>query len=236
METKKVTTDQNQVKIGAGTRVRNVIRYSTMLFKERNFREIHFSAIGGSIGSLVNVLEVLRTVHPNLYQNNRISTVSYQTVDSNGKIIQERLYPKLESTLSYDEPTEKGEGYQGVLTDEERNKLLELLNNRRERPDRREHRDNYRTRDVRDRESSRRGRGRGFGGRGRGFGGRGRGFGGRGSDFGGRGRGFGGRGRGFGGRGSGFGGRGSESSGRGFFSGGRGFRSGPRGRGFGGRR
>ena len=90
MVDKKETIEQNHVKIGARTRVGNVIRYSNMLLKERNFREVKFSAIGGAIGSLVNAVEVLRVVNPGLHQVNSISTVSYQTVDSNSKVISER--------------------------------------------------------------------------------------------------------------------------------------------------
>ena len=71
METKPL----NQVKIGAGSSVRAVIRYSNMLFKEKNMRDITFSAIGGAIGKLLNVVEVLRITNAGLYQNNKIGTV-----------------------------------------------------------------------------------------------------------------------------------------------------------------
>jgi hypothetical protein len=52
METKPL----NQVKVGANSSVRSVISYCTMLLKERNMKEITFSAIGGTIGKQVNVV------------------------------------------------------------------------------------------------------------------------------------------------------------------------------------
>ena len=225
MEKGKDTKDANHIKIGAQTRVRNVITYATTLFKERNFTEVTLSAIGGAIGSLVNAVEVLKTEFP-VYQNNKISTVSYQTMDSNEKVIQERLYPKMETTLTLAEPKTKGEGYQGKMDDDTRNTLKKFMDKRREERTQRFEGENSRG-------------GRGFGGRGfsrggRGFGGRGFSRGGRG--FGGRGRGFSSRGRGFGDRGfedRGFGDRGFSSRGRGFS--GRGFSSRGGNRGYEGR-
>jgi DNA-binding protein len=163
--------EKNQVKIGFKTRIGNVVKYSISLFKEENFRTIHFSAIGGAIGSLVNVVEVLKTLHPGLYQVNKISSVSHQTLDSTNKeIIKERLSPKMDTTLTFDKPNQTGEGFQEPYSEEIRTKLADKLNEKRDKP-----RDD---REDRDERRPFRG-GRGFQQRGRGFGGRGRGFGGR---------------------------------------------------------
>ena len=216
-------TTPNQIKIGASTRVRNVISYAQNLFKEKQFKEVTISAIGGAIGSLVNAVEVLKADIPGLHQVNKISTVSYQTVDPNqdSKIIQERLYPKLEVVLSIEEPKSKSEGYQKPISEEERKALNNFSSQRREQREQ-EPRE--------DRRGRGRGRGRGFEGRGRGRGFEGRGRG-RGSDERRGGRGFEGRGRGFEGRGRG---RGYEGRGRGSDErrGGRGFEGRGRGRGF----
>ncbi len=222
MEKGKDTKDANHIKIGAQTRVRNVITYATTLFKERNFTEVTLSAIGGAIGSLVNAVEVLKTEFP-VYQTNKISTVSYQTMDSNEKVIQERLYPKMETVLSLAEPKTKGEGYQGKLSDDDKSKLKSYMDKRREERTQRLEGGN-RGRGFGDRGFSR--GGRGFSRGGRGFSSRGRGFGGRG--FSSRGRGFGDRGTG---QSRGFGGRGFSSRGRGFGDRGRGQSRGFSGRG-----
>ena len=129
MESKPI----NQVKIGVGSSVRAVIRYTNMLIKERNLKSVNFSAIGGAIGKLLNVVEVIKTLNPGLYQVNTIGTVSYQSVDNHGLVSTKRLFPKLDVVLTTDEPTEKGEGFQTKLTEEERTKLLEALRSSNDR-------------------------------------------------------------------------------------------------------
>lgn len=215
MEKDKNNKEVNQIKIGARTRVRNVISYALILFKERNFNEVVISAIGGAIGSLVNAVEVIKS-DIKVYQNNKISTVSYQTMDSNEKIIQERLYPKMEVVLSKEEPKNKNEGYQGMLGEEERKVVKEFMDKRKE----------TRERTRNDGDYQRGGRGMSRGGRGMSRGGRGmsrgNGYGNRGGD-----RGSPRGGRGFGGN------RGGRGAPRGF-GGNRGGRGAPRG--FGGNR
>lgn len=216
----KNNKEVNHIKIGAQTRVRNVISYALLLLKEKQFNDITLSAIGGAIGSLVNAVEVIKA-DLNLYQNNKISTVSYQTMDSNENIIQERLYPKMEVVLSRDEPKVKSEGYQGKLNDQERKEIKEFMDKRKESREKNRLEGGNERRE--DRGDNRGGRGRGRGSRG-GFGGNRGGSGG----FRGGNRGVGSRGgmnRGY--RGSRGNGRGDS---RGF--GGRGFgRGAPRGRG-----
>jgi hypothetical protein len=127
--------EKNQVKIGFQTRIGNVVKYSISLLKEEKFRTIHFSAIGGAIGSLVNVVEVLKTLHPGLYQINKISSVSHQTLDSTNKeIIKERLSPKMDATLTFDTPNQTGEGFQEPYSEDVRKKLEDKLNESRDRP------------------------------------------------------------------------------------------------------
>ena len=169
MEKEKNTKDVNHIKIGAQTSVRNVIGYALLLLKERNFAEITLSAIGGAIGSLVNSVEVIKADVP-LFQNNKISTVSYQTMDSNDNIIQERLYPKMEIILSKEEPKNKNEGYQGRSSEEDRKAVKEFMDKRKEeREQNRNERGGQRGRG----DHSRGGRGQSRGGRGQSRGGRG---------------------------------------------------------------
>jgi len=159
MDTKQ-TKPENHVRVGVNSLVGSIVRYVNLLLQQKKYNEYEFSAIGSAVGKLVSAVELLKVVNPGLFQVNRISTISYDTKDTNGKVINQRLYPKLEVTLSLSEPKERGEGYQAKLNETERVKLFDLLNNRPQRF----------SRDTRD------GRGRGRGGRG--FGGRGgRGFG-----------------------------------------------------------
>ncbi len=130
-------------------------------------RELNFSAVGGSIGTLVSAVEVLKTLQPGFHQVNRLATISYQSVEEGKKseVQNQRLYPKLEVKLTLDKPAKTGEGYQAPLDEEERKKLLDIQSKRRQGRTQR--------RGFRGRGGFRR-RGPGFRGR-RGFRGRGRG-------------------------------------------------------------
>ena len=112
-----------------------MIRFANVLLKERNFREIHFRALGASIGRLVSSVELIKVLNGGLYQVTTIGTVSFQQKDTTGNVNQERLYPKLEITLTLDEPKIKGEGYQNKLSEEERKKLLDIMDKQRGRTD-----------------------------------------------------------------------------------------------------
>jgi hypothetical protein len=152
--------EPNDIRIGMSSRPRNVIKYATSVMDEQKLTELKFSAVGGSIGRLLDIVEVLKVLKPGLYQQNRITSVAYQTVDSNQKLLTQKLYPKLEVILSKEEPKTKTEGYQAPMDEKDRKQIETIMNNKRE-----------------EREKNR-GRGRGFRGRGRrgGFRGRGRGF------------------------------------------------------------
>ena len=115
------------------SRPRNVIKYSTSVMDEQKLTELKFSAVGGSIGRLLEIVEVLKVLKPGLYQQNRITSVAYQTVDSNNKLLNQRLYPKLEVILSKDEPKNKTEGYQGQLEENKRKEIEKIMNERKER-------------------------------------------------------------------------------------------------------
>lgn len=161
----------NDIRIGMNSRVRNVIRYCNFVLNEKKLGELRFSAVGGAIGKLVDAVEVLKIVNPGLYQVNKIATVSYQTVDTQGKLVNQRLYPKLEVVLSLAPSKDKSEGSQDKLDEAERTKLFELLNARQTRPEGYEGHEGHEGAEGEERPRGR-GRGRGRGGFSRG----GRGF------------------------------------------------------------
>jgi hypothetical protein len=66
MENKQQTKEANDVRIGMNTRVGNVIKYCTSILAEKKLRELHFSAVGGAIGTLISVVEVLRIINPGM--------------------------------------------------------------------------------------------------------------------------------------------------------------------------
>ena len=124
----------NDIRVSFTSRIGGVVSYCEKLIKENNMRELNFSAVGGSIGTLVSVVELLKTITPGLYQINRLATISYQSVEEGGKseTQNQRLYPKLEVKLTLDKPAKTTEGFQDKLPEEERKKLLDIHTKRRE--------------------------------------------------------------------------------------------------------
>ena len=163
----------NDIRVSFNSKIGGIISYCEKLLKENNMRELKFSAVGGSIGTLVSVVELLKTIYPGLYQVNRFATISYQSVEEGGKNQTEsqRLFPKLEVILTLDKPAQVTEGFQDKLSEDERKKLLDLHNKLRE-----ERRNRPRRRGFRGRRGGFRGRRGGFRGRRGGFRGRRGGF------------------------------------------------------------
>ena len=161
--------EPNDIRIGMSSRPRNVIKYATSIMDEKKLTELKFSAVGGSIGRLLDIDEVLKVLKPGLYQLNRITSVAYQTVDSNNQLLNQRLFPKLEVILSKEEPKNKTEGYQGKMDEKERKEIETILNKRKEQRENNKGTNRGRGRGRGMRRGGRRG---GFRGRGRGMGGR----------------------------------------------------------------
>ena len=90
----------NDISVSFNSKIGEIISYCEKLLKENNMRELKFSAVGGSIGILVRVVELLKTIYPGLYQVNRFATISYQSMEEGGK--SQRLFPKLEVILTID--------------------------------------------------------------------------------------------------------------------------------------
>ena len=161
----------NDIRVGMRSRPRYVIKYAQSIMKEKKFNELKFSAVGGSIGHLLEIVEVLKILIPGLYQQNRITSVAYQTVDSNNQLLNQRLYPKLEVILSTEEFKNKNEGTQDKLSEKDRKFLEDNMNKRKE--EREKNRGRGRRGGFRGRRGGFRGRRPGFRGIRRGFRGRG---------------------------------------------------------------
>lgn len=124
----------NDIRVSFKSRIGSIVSYCEKLLKENNMKELTFSAVGGSIGTLVSVVELLKTIQPGLYQTNRLATICYQSVEEGEQTgHNERLYPKLEVKLYTEKPTKVPiEGFQEKMSEEERKQLLDLHNKRKE--------------------------------------------------------------------------------------------------------
>lgn len=130
---KNAPKEQNDVRIGMSSIVGKVIGYCNLLLTEKKFRSIKFTAVGGAIGKLVNVVENLKVFHAGLNQSNFLTTVSYQAVDRTGKVFNERLHPKMEVNLSLDSLATPEQGFvQAPVAEEERKTMQALMDKRRE--------------------------------------------------------------------------------------------------------
>ena len=126
---KKDKKPDNNIKIGFKSNSKAIISLCQKYFKEKIFNEIHLSAVGGSIGNLVTIAEVLKILVPDLYQQNRISTVTYQSIEQGTELkelVNNKLYPKFDVTLSLEKPKNENEGFQNKLTEDERKKILDI--------------------------------------------------------------------------------------------------------------
>jgi len=135
--TKNQTTPVNEIKVSFKSSCRSLVNYAEKVLKEHNMRSLHFTAIGGAIGNLVRTVEILKELHPELYQVNRMGTVIHQTLE-NKQSVNERLYPKFEVDLLMDLPAEKTEGFQDRISEELRTAINNFKKNAPERPARRE--------------------------------------------------------------------------------------------------
>ena len=118
---------ENLIRIGASTRVRSVINYCLILLK-KDVKELNLNAMGGAIGSLIVIAENVKLLHPGLFQVNTMSTLNSQTVDGNGEVLQQKLFPKMEITLTTVQPDANNIGYQAALSEEDRERMLKVLN------------------------------------------------------------------------------------------------------------
>ena len=133
-QTKKPDTQkaENDIRVGMRSRPKYVIKYATSTMKDKKYKDLKFSAVGRCIGKLVQIVEVLKVVIPDLYQQNRITSVAYQTVDSNKNLLNQRLYPKLEVILSTEQFKEKTEGTQDKYEEKDRKFLEGIMKKRAE--------------------------------------------------------------------------------------------------------
>ena len=116
---------RSDIRIDISTNVKTVISNCKHFFENKDNKQLIFYAVGAPIGKLVNIIEALKLIIPGLYQINRLATVSYQIV---GK---QRLYPKMEVTLTFDKPIIITEGFQDKMPEEERKKILDTVRENR---------------------------------------------------------------------------------------------------------
>ena len=128
-EDKKPT---NEFRIGIKTKPKEFITQCETLLKDEKVKDLHLSAVGSSIGELVSIVEILKSVYPNLFQKTIFSTIEPTSSKNKEKKDEpKKLLPRLEITLSTEKVSEKMEN-SIQMSEEERQILIDTLEKRKE--------------------------------------------------------------------------------------------------------
>lgn len=125
----------NEIRIQSRTKPKQVISQCEKLLKEDKVKELHLCGVGNAIGNVVIVAEIMKSYHPELFQQSVFSTIVPKSIekDKEKKVEtkNQKLFPKLEIILSTEKPNEKKESTAQKITEEERKILIETLDNQR---------------------------------------------------------------------------------------------------------
>ena len=124
------------IRIDLNTKRNAIISYCKNVLNNNKCKGLKLSAVGGSIGAMIDIVEPLKMIISGLYQVNRLTSVAYLPVDNNNNEVnngEKRLYPKMEVKLTLEKPTVITEGFQEKLPEEERKKLLDVFIKQREK-------------------------------------------------------------------------------------------------------
>ena len=127
-----------KIRIGFLSKINRVISSCKNFLTNNNNKRLILYAVGGSIKKLIVVVEHLKMIIPGLYQINRLCTVLYKSVDEKDPKNQ-KLYPKMEVTLTFNKPIIITEGFQDNIPEEERKKLLDIFLKKKEERKERKH-------------------------------------------------------------------------------------------------
>ena len=129
-ESKAIT---NEVRIGFRSKIKQIISQCEKLLKEEKVKDLHLSAVGNSIGNLAIASEILKSLHPELFQKSVFSAISLpneKNKDKNQTQKAEKLFPRLEIIFTIEKPKEKKEEVKPI-TEEERKTLIETYDNQK---------------------------------------------------------------------------------------------------------
>ena len=126
-------TPINEFRIGIKSKPKELITQCEKLIKDEKVKDLHLSAVGNSIGELVTVVEILKSMYPNLFQKTIFSTIPGRTTDSNKdkKADPKKLFPKLEIILSTEKMVDKNEN-SVQISEDERQLLIDTLEKKKE--------------------------------------------------------------------------------------------------------
>ena len=112
----------NEIRIQSRTKPKQVISQCEKLLKEDKVKELHLCGVGNAIGNVVIAAEIMKSYHPELFQQSVFSTIVPKSIekDKEKKVEtkNQKLFPKLEIILSTEKPNEKKESTAQKITEE----------------------------------------------------------------------------------------------------------------------
>lgn len=128
-EDKKPT---NEFRIGIKTKPKELITQCETLLKDEKVKDLHLSAVGNSIGELVSIVEILKSMYPNLFLKTIFSSItSSSSKNKEKKAEPKKLLPRLEIILLTEKSSEKMEN-SIQMSEDERQILIDTLEKRKE--------------------------------------------------------------------------------------------------------
>ena len=125
---------ENEIRIRFNSKTKDIIQECEKLIKEGKVKDIHLSAVSNTIADLIFSVEILKSMYPNLIQQNKFSTIPPRSNDNSKKKEDkpQKLFPRLEIILTISNEEVKKEGAISTITEEERKILIETLDKRKD--------------------------------------------------------------------------------------------------------
>ena len=125
---------ENEIRIRFNSKTKDIIQECEKLIKEGKVKDIHLSAVSNTIADLIFSVEILKSMYPNLIQQNKFSTIPPRSNDNSKKKDDkpQKLFPRLEIILTISNEEVKKEGAISTITEEERKILIETLDKRKD--------------------------------------------------------------------------------------------------------
>ena len=123
----------NEIRIAFRAKISVLIAQCEKLIKDEKFKDLHLSALGNSIGNLVIISEILKSIYPDLFQKSIFSLISLSNEKGKDKKPDKenkKTFPRLEVIITKEKPAEKKED-DIKLTEEERKALIETMDNQK---------------------------------------------------------------------------------------------------------
>lgn len=123
----------NEIRIAFRSKISLILSQCEKIIKEENFHDLHLSAVGNSIGSLVVISEILKSIYPDFTQKTTFSLISLSNEKGKDKKPDKEIkksFPRLEIIITNEKPVEKKDDAP-KLTEEERKALIETMDNQK---------------------------------------------------------------------------------------------------------